>query len=54
MGISANLQVEEITDQPPEIRRLRPVGLLMLIGSCLGLAAWLVWEMLQIARRQQP
>ena len=54
LGISANLQVEEITDRPPEIRRLRPSGLLMLIGSCFGLAIWLVWELARLARRHQP
>jgi hypothetical protein len=46
-GLSANLQVREITNDPPELYTVRPTGLLMLAGGLLGL---LLWTTLWIAR----
>ncbi|MEW5870933.1 MAG: hypothetical protein AB1894_16790 [Chloroflexota bacterium] len=41
LGLSADLQVEGVTADPPQVTVVRPTGLLMLIGGLFGLAIWL-------------
>jgi hypothetical protein len=51
-GLSQNLVVLPLTDEPPEINRSRPTGGLVLGGAGLGLLGWaasLVW---QVSRRR--
>jgi hypothetical protein len=42
LGLSAELEVQQIANTQPEQDILRPIGQLMLIGSFLGFALWVV------------
>jgi hypothetical protein len=47
LGLSTNLEVDKISDDPPQQTVVRPTSLLILIGGSLGLivwaAVWLAW-----------
>ncbi|MBN2549207.1 MAG: hypothetical protein JXB15_08625 [Anaerolineales bacterium] len=58
LGLSAELQVDRITQDPPALTIVRPTALLMLVGGFLGLAVWtLLWLgrlALHLPRQNQP
>jgi hypothetical protein len=54
MGISANLIVEDVSDRAPLISTQRPTGLFVFIGALLGLIAWAMIWIAQIAQRNKP
>jgi hypothetical protein len=41
-SLSANLIIEDSSNSPPKIIRLRPTGQMILTGAILGLAAWMI------------
>ncbi len=49
LGLSADLEVEGITSDQPQVTLVRPTGLLILVGSLLGLIAWLAQWIVRIA-----
>lgn len=51
LGISANLQVGRLNNDPPQHSLVRPTGLFMLVGAALGLIAWLFTWLASITRR---
>jgi hypothetical protein len=51
LGLSADLQVDPITDEPPLQSTVRPTGLLMLIGTLLGLMSWATLWVISITMR---
>jgi hypothetical protein len=54
LGLSPNLEVEMITTEPPQLNKVRPTSLLVLIGGLLGLivwgTSWLVSTNLRVSR----
>ncbi len=48
-GLSANLQVDKITNAQPVRTIVRPTGLLVLVGGILGLIAWTILWLTQIS-----
>ncbi len=52
-ALSANLEVQQIVDQPPTVEHLRPTGTLMLVGGVLGLLVWGVFWLVQITRKTE-
>jgi hypothetical protein len=51
LGLSPNLKVDPITEEPPQITRVRPVGLLLLVGASLGAIAWLLFNLVRISQK---
>ena len=51
LGLSPNLLVQNISDVDSQIAIIRPTGLLLLIGSLLGLIAWLIFFLVEISTR---
>lgn len=49
LGLSAELQVDRITQDPPDLAIVRPTSLLMLVGGFLGLAVWVMFWLGRIA-----
>lgn len=49
-GLSSNLVVEQLHDQPPDIYPLRPSGLLILIGGLIGFLLWTALSLIRITR----
>ncbi len=52
-GLSANLIVRSLTDEPPSVRQLRPISQMILIGAIAGLLLWLFQWMVGISRNKQ-
>lgn len=52
-GLSANLVVENQDDFAPEVKKVRPVAQIMLIGALLGLLIWLIFELVLITLRSR-
>ena len=50
-ALSANLEVQSIKTEPPQVSRLRPTGTLMLIGGLAGLLVWVLFWLVGITRR---
>jgi hypothetical protein len=53
MGLSANLIVEDISESAPLTSAERPTGLFVFIGALLGLIAWAITWVAQIALRSK-
>jgi hypothetical protein len=51
-GLSANLIVRSLTDEPPSVRQLRPISQMILIGAFAGLLLWLFQWMVGISRNK--
>ena len=51
LGLSANLEVEKINDAPPEVNVVRSTGVLIVVGSCLGLMLWMFLWAWQLSQR---
>lgn len=51
LGLSADLQVDSVTTDPPQITMVRPTGLLMLVGGLLGLGSWLAQWAIRITQQ---
>jgi hypothetical protein len=51
LGLSANLLVDKITDDDPEITSVRQTAQFIVIGSALGLIAWTVLWLTRISIR---
>jgi hypothetical protein len=49
-GLSSNLIVEKLHDQPPELYPLRPSGLLILIGGLIGFLLWTVLSLIKLTQ----
>lgn len=49
-GLSSNLRVEKLHDQPPDLYPLRPSGLLILIGGLIGFLLWIALSLIKITR----
>jgi len=52
-GLAATLVVEDIFPETTKIERIRPTGVLMLIGSILGLFAWGGWVSYYLKQSEQ-
>jgi hypothetical protein len=50
-GLSANLIVRSLTDEPPTVRQLRPFSQMILVGAIAGLLFWLIYWMIGISRK---
>lgn len=48
LGLSPGLRIEKTGDQPAQVRMVRPIGGLLLIGSILGLLTYMFLWMIQI------
>jgi hypothetical protein len=54
LGLSANLVVDKISADPPQVALARPLGAFVFIGGMLGLIAWgLLWLARIALRRKQ-
>ncbi len=53
LGLSPDLNVERITDEPPQISQVRPLGMMMLTGASLGAILWLFYNLVRISRKLQ-
>jgi hypothetical protein len=51
LGLSADLQVDPITDEPPVITVVRPTGLMTLVGAWLGFIIWALVAITTISQR---
>ncbi len=49
-GLSSNLRVEKLHNQPPDLYPLRPSGLLILIGGLIGFLLWIALSLIKITR----
>lgn len=52
-GLSANLIVRSLTDEPPSVRQSRPISQMILFGAIAGLLLWLLQWMVGISRNKQ-
>jgi len=48
MGFSPNLKIDSITEEAPQITRVRPTGVLVLVGGSLGFILWLLFILVDI------
>ena len=53
LGLSPNLEVEKVSDRPPELSANRPTGLLILVGAVIGLMAWIILWLARISLRKR-
>jgi len=50
MGLSSNIVIRKLSDQPPELSVVRPTGQLILVSSGIGLIAWGFVVLLKITK----
>lgn len=50
LGLSANLVVDRLSNDAPEVKQLRSTGTLILVGALFGLIAWIGWWLIRISR----
>ncbi len=53
LGLSANLVVGKISEEPPQVAVARPTGAFVFIGGMLGLIAWGLLGLARIAMRRK-
>lgn len=53
LGLSTSLNIEPITTELPQITQIRPIGLLLLIGTLLGVIVWLLFNLVQISQKRR-
>lgn len=53
LGLSPNLKVDPITEEPPQMSQVRPLGLLLLIGASLGSMTWLLYNLVRISQKSR-